>query len=163
MIIVSDASPLISLAAVEHLELLRRLYAEVLIPEVVHHEISGEPNAPGAVEIAAAEWIRVQPVHDRDLVEALSLELDPGEAAAIALAAQTGADLLLMDERRGRGAAARLGRRVIGVLGVLIEAKQRGHVPAVRPVLDALVTEAGFWVSNDLRARVLDAAGEESA
>lgn len=161
MTVVSDASPLISLAAVQHLELLQQLYAEVLIPETVHHEIAAtDPSAPGAGGIAAAEWIRVQPVRNRELVEALSHEVDRGEAAAIALAAETDADLLLIDERRGRKAAMRLGQRVIGVLGVLIEAKRRAHLLAVRPVLEALTAEAGFRVSNALYTRVLEAAGE---
>jgi predicted nucleic acid-binding protein len=94
------------------------------------------------------------------LAEALALELDAGEAEAIALAVEQGADLLLMDERRGRQAATRLKQRVVGVLGVLIEAKRHGNLPAVRPVLDALVSEAGFRISGALYARVLEAAGE---
>lgn len=160
MIVVSDASPLISLAAIGHLELLHRLYSEVLVPDVVYHEVSADPNAPGAAAIAAAKWIHVQSVFRRDLVETFSLELDPGEAAAIVLAAQTGTHLLLMDERRGRKAAVRLGQHVIGVLGILIEAKHSGDIPAVRPLLEMLVTNAGFRVSDDLRVRILEVAGE---
>lgn len=161
MIVVSDASPLISLAAIQHHKLLHQLYAELLIPEAVHREVAAAgPHAPGAADIAAAEWIRVRPVKDRELVEALALEVDPGEAAAIALAVETKAELLLVDERRGRRAAIRMGRRVTGVLGVLIEAKRAGHLPAIRPVLDALIMNAGFRVSSALYARVLQAAGE---
>lgn len=161
MIVVSDASPLIALAAVGWLRLLPVLYGEVLIPEAVHREVTiANPRAPGAAEVGVAEWIGVQPVRERALIAALSVELDPGEAEAIALAVQSGANLLLMDERRGRAVAARLGTRVIGVLGVLIEAKKGGVLPAVRPVLDALATGAGFRLSEALYHRVLEAAGE---
>lgn len=161
MIVVSDASPLIALAAIGELSLLHRLYGEVLVPEAVHLEATASrPSAPGAVEVRDASWITVRAVKDRVLVAALSLDLDPGEAEAIALAVESGADLLLMDERRGRLAATRLGRRVVGVLGALTDAKQRGLVPAVRPLLDALATDAGFRISHELHRRVLEAAGE---
>ncbi len=161
MIVVSDASPLIALAAIGELGLLRLLYGEVLVPEAVHREATASrPSAPGAVEVRDATWIGVRSVTDRVLIAALSLDLDPGEAEAIALAVETDAELLLMDERRGRVAATRLGRRVVGVLGALIEAKQRGLVPAVRPLLDALADDAGFRISAELRKRVSEAAGE---
>jgi uncharacterized protein len=68
--------------------------------------------------------------------------------------------LLLVDEERGRTIAQRLGLRVIGLLGVLIEAKDRGLIDTVNPILDALVNRAGFWVTPDLYVRVLQAAGE---
>ena len=160
MIVVGDASPLIGLSAVRRLDLLRQLYAEVLIPEAVRDEVRALPNAPGAADLLAAEWIRVHPLNDTRLLRALAGELDPGEAEAIALAAEVGADLLLIDERRGRASAKRLGLRVVGVLGVLVEAKEKGLLPAIRPVIDALVYETGFYLSDALRRSVLDRVGE---
>lgn len=161
MIVVSDASPLIALASVGQIGLLHTLYGEVLVPNAVHQEVTSiRLTAPGAAEVRAAGWIRAQDVRSRSLVLALSLDLDPGEAEAIALAVEVGADLLLMDERRGRSAASRLGQSVVGVLGVLVDAKQRGVLPAVRPVLDALAVHAGFRVSQALRDHVLATVGE---
>lgn len=162
MIVASDASPIIGLAAVQQLDLLRKLYAEIIIPGAVRQEIAkGGPPAPGASEIDAAEWICERAVEDRTLANALNLELDAGEAEAITLAVETDAELLLMDERRGRKTATRLGRRVIGVLGVLVEAKQGGHLPAIRPILDDLDSKAGFRMSHALYERVLAVAGED--
>lgn len=160
MIVISDASPLIALAAVRQLELLRVLYSEILIPEAVYREVTATPGAPGAAAIGAAQWIHVEPASDRTLVAALAVELDEGEAEAIALAIQHRAELLLMDERRGRSIANRMGQRVTGVLGVLVEGKRHGHLKAIRPVMDALASEAGFHVSDALHARVLETAGE---
>lgn len=161
MIVVSDASPLIALAAVNQIELLRCLYGRVLVPEAVRREVVEQnPGAPGAAQVQTAEWIQAEPVQDRILVEALRIELDRGEAEAIALAVERRADLLLMDERRGRSAAVRLGRRVVGVLGLLIEAKHKEHLPEVKPVLEALERDAGFRISRELYARVLAEAGE---
>ncbi len=79
----------------------------------------------------------------------------------IACAIDLNASLLLIDEQHGRTVAQRLGLRVIGLLGVLIEAKHRGLIPAVRPLLDALINRAGFWVTRDLYVQVLRAAAEE--
>jgi uncharacterized protein len=159
VIVVSDASPLIGLAVVQQIDLLRHLYGEVLIPDAVHREVVIlAADAPGASEVSASSWIRVRRVEDRALVEALAAQLGSGEAEAIALAVEVAADIVLIDERRARAVATRLGRRVVGVLGVLVEAKARGHLLAVRPVLEALTIRAGFRVSPALFAR--EAAGE---
>jgi hypothetical protein len=68
--------------------------------------------------------------------------------------------LIVLDERLGRRAAQRLGLTVTGTLGVLIAAKDRGLLTSVRPVLDALRANAGFWIGDDLYNAVLVAANE---
>ena len=85
--------------------------------------------------------------------------LDRGEAEAIALALELGADELLIDERLGRREALRLRLSITGLLGVLLVAKRRGLVAMIRPVMDALMTQAGFRLSEQLYT-VLVAAGE---
>jgi hypothetical protein len=99
-------------------------------------------------------------VTSQAIVDALQAELDIGEAEAIALAVEKQANLLLSDERRGRQVATRMGLTYIGLLGVLLEAKRKGFLPEVKPVLDDLLAKAGFWVSPQLYTRVLQAAGE---
>lgn len=161
MIVVSDASPLIALSAVGRLDLLHQLYGEILIPAFVGEEIlRGAPEQPGAVEVRTADWISVRAVSDSGLVRILERELDRGEAEAIALAVEIGADLLVADEHRARRVAVRLDLEVIGVLGILVEAKKKGFLPAVRPILDDLTIRAGFRVDRDLYSRILRAADE---
>lgn len=161
MIVVSDASPGIALAAVERLDLLRELFGRIIVPEEVFQEIvAAEDGAPGVREVQAADWIERRAVKEQVLVQALSLELDRGETEAIALAMEMQADLLLMDERRGRKVAARLGLPVLGVLGILVRAKGAGRIGAVRPILGALHHRSGFRVGQPLYDRVLQEVGE---
>ncbi|CDH44858.1 conserved hypothetical protein [Candidatus Contendobacter odensis Run_B_J11] len=96
----------------------------------------------------------------RPVVTVLRLELDAGEAEALACALELNADLVLLDERRAREIAQRLGLRFIGLLGVLIEAQRQRRLPRVRPVLDSLRQKAGFWMTDALYQRVIAAAGE---
>lgn len=161
MSVVSNTSPLISLARLGHLELLHALYGEVLVPEAVWQEVVIDgAGQPGASEIGRALWIHRCAVTNWPLVQALRQHLGAGEAEAIALAHEVGAELLLMDERLGRQAAHRLGVRAIGLAGVLLEAKCKRVIPAVKPYLDALRDVAGFRLGDEVYAQVLRDAGE---
>jgi predicted nucleic acid-binding protein len=161
VIIVSDTSPINNLAATHHLHLLHQLYKTVLIPEAVYRELT-DPNFPvaGANEVQTFGWIQTRAVSDRTLVEALSNELDIGEAEAIALAVEIQADQVLIDERRGRLVASRLNLHYTGILGILVEAKSQGLIAEVKPLLDALINEAGFWVAEPLYNSVLQLVNE---
>ena len=161
MTIVSNASPLITLARIGHLDLLHQLYNDIIIPEAVWHEVVVEgTNQPGAEIISSASWVVQRAVTNRPLVQALQQELDAGEAEAIALAIEIGSALLLMDERLGRDTARHFGLHYIGVLSILIEAKHKGFVQTITPLIDALRDIAGFHVSEALYRRVLQDAGE---
>ena len=154
--VVSDASALINLARIDELDLLHRLYGELLIPEAVWREVVvAGAGQPGAEEVRAASWIETRDVANEHLVRALRQDLDAGEAEAIALALEVGADLLLMDERLGRETARHLELRYVGLIGVLIAAKRSGLIDAIKPRLDRLRDGAGFRVSDALYARVL--------
>lgn len=157
--VVSNASPIINLSAIGHLDLLRALYETISIPDAVFQEITRFDEQPGADAVRTLDWITTRVCPRPDLAAALRGELDAGEAEAIALAVATDA-LLLIDERAGRRAAARLGVTRLGLLGALVEAKKRGHLSAVRPLLHALRQDAGFWISDALHERVLAAVDE---
>lgn len=158
MIVVSDSSSLIAIAAVGHLDLLGRLYGEVIVPPAVWNEVT-TPNRPGAGAVAQAGWIRVVPPSNPGALGFPS-PVGPGEAEAIALAVELAADVLLIDERRARKAALGLGLPVTGVLGVLLEAKSRGAIPAVKPILDQMELAVAFRIKRALYDAVLRAAGE---
>ena len=161
MIIVSDASPLINLARIGTLGLLRQLYGKISIPQAVWYEIVVEgAGRPGADEVERADWIETHVVCNESLVQALREDLDAGEAEAIALGLEIQAGLLLMDEHRGRESARHLGLSPVGLIGILIEAKRRGLLPGVRDSLKRLRNEAGFRLNETLFQRVLQDQGE---
>lgn len=159
--IVSDASILINLARIGKLALLRKLYGEITVPEAVWQEVVVDgAGQPGAEDMKTAAWVKRALVENRYLVHALRQDLDAGEAEAIALALELKAELLLMDERLGRESAHYFGLHYIGLIGVLIEAKHKGLILAVKPYLDALRDRAGFRIAQPLYERVLQDQGE---
>ncbi|AIE76293.1 DUF3368 domain-containing protein [Synechocystis sp. PCC 7338] len=97
------------------------------------------------------------------MLNTLAQMLDPGESEAIALAIEIDAERLLIDERLGRDIATNYGLKLRGLLGLLINAKQQGMIPMLRPILDRLIKQAGFRVSPTLYARILQEAGEENS
>lgn len=109
----------------------------------------------------SASWVEVRQVANREVINRLCNEvrLDPGESEAIALALELKADLLLIDERRGRAEANRLGLRITGLLGILVEAKQN-LITAVKPLINALIATSQFRVSSALYNQILKMVGE---
>jgi len=162
VIIISDTSPINNLAAIGALHLLKSLYGTVVIPEAVYRELT-EPDfvVAGAVEVQTLEWIQVRSIADGAFLSVLRSELDPGESEAIALALELGAEQILIDERKGRSVAKRLSVQYTGTLGILLEAKNQALISSVKPLLDALIEEAGFWIAESLYKEALLLAQEE--
>ena len=161
MIVVSNTSPLTSLAAIGELDLLRHLYGRLHVARGVWEELNAKGQSwPGRDDVAEADWIELHAVQNQALLTVLRRDLDRGEGETIVLALELDADLVLLDEREGRHAAQRLGLRVTGVVGLLLEAKSRGVVGTIRPRLDALRHKAGFYLSEPVYHAALSLAGE---
>ncbi len=153
MIVISDTSVITNLVVIHHLYLLQQLYDRILIPEAVYHELADiDPPVPGTVEVQTLDWLEVLSLRDQTMVDQLQnqSQLDPGESESIALALEIKADLLLIDERHGRAEATRLGLRITGLLGMLVEAKQRSLIPSIKLLMDALIDTSNFRVSQPL-------------
>lgn len=159
-VVVADAGPLIALAGCRHLMLLTEIFGTVHLPQTVLMETSGDLARPGARDIAdfVQQHARVHPDRNDIIYTQAVVALDEGEAQAISLAHAQGCSLL-MDERRGRAAARRLGLPLFGVLGVLVQARRQGQIPALAPLLQQLQTN-GYRIAPALVAAALGAAGE---
>ncbi len=154
MIVVSDTSPILNLAATNKLYLLRDLYGDIVIPTAVEQEL-----VRNGIQLEPS-WTRVVAAEGQNEVAALRDQLDPGEAEAIVVADELNAGLLLVDEKRGRRIAIDRGLEVTGLLGVLAEAKARNLILRCQPVLEEMIRVAGFWIGDDLKTRYLRGLGE---
>jgi len=159
-VVVVDSGPLIGLASIGELRLLKDLFGKIVIPSAVYNEVVMQgKDQPGAKEIREADWIKAVEVQDRLAVNLLRNELDQGESEAIVLAKELKAARILTDERLARRKARSIGLTVTGTLGVLLMAKEAGLIPAIRPLLDSL-SETPFRINEDLYQKVLNMAGE---
>jgi len=161
--VVANASILIGLSSIGRLALLHKRFPDgVLIPPAVWKEVVEQGGErPGAREVVEANWITVRDVTAREIVQLLQMELEEGEAEAIALAHEVGAEIVLLDERDARRAAKQLGLRVLGTVGILLWARRVGKLASLRQALDALQTRAKFRISRTLYERALSEVGEQ--
>jgi predicted nucleic acid-binding protein len=143
-IVISDTSSLIVLTKIGQLDLLNKLYSQIITtPEIVFE--FGNP---------LPDWIQVIEVKNRDLKKSLELQLDLGEASAIALAHEIPDSTLILDDLKGRKIAKLLKLKFTGTLGILGRAKSEGFIPLLKPILDKLL-ETNFRVSNQLIEELL--------
>jgi predicted nucleic acid-binding protein len=123
MRVVVNATPLIALSLVNRLDLLRRLFDEVIVPPAVYEEITAkDAGRAGVTALNSAAWINVVPLKASPTVEPLLLGLDLGELEVLLLAREVEPDWVLMDERLGRRVAKAMGFPVKGTVGVLVAA-----------------------------------------
>ena len=162
MNIVSNTGPIIGLAKIGRLHLLKALAEEVRIPPFVHRELFGKTGTETReIEKALNDFIRVVAVSVSETSEVAVLnDLDEGERQAVGLASAMGKDvLLLMDDHAGRRAARKLGVSVTGLLGLVLLAKEKGLVNRVVPLIEKL-REAGYWISDEVAEAARKLAGE---
>ena len=156
--VISNNTPLVALWVLGRLDLLRDLYGEVLIPQAVHDEFLATEQVRRQIALKRASWIKVASVANPKRV-LLYIGLDQGEAEVLALAEEQTARLVIIDERKARRYAKRLGLPLTGTLGVLLLAKEKGFIPALAPLIEEL-KKAGLHLGTKLVKKVLKLAGE---
>ena len=161
---VSNTSPLTNLAVIGRLDLVCDQLKQVAVPAAVWREMLALPHASGRASLLAARedgGLVVVPIASRALAGSLRFSgLDEGESEAIALAVEISAPLLLIDEKKGRAAARRLGLSVTGALGIIAAACKSGAIPSASLEIRRLRMEAGFFISREVEENTLRLAGE---
>lgn len=154
MKVVVNATPLIALSLIGELDLLPRIFDEILIPDAVYEEIVVKgAGRPGSEAVSAAKWILVQSPKATSSVEPLLLGLDAGELQTLLLAREVHADWVLIDERLGRRVARAMGLETKGTVGVLLAAYLAGLITRERALkaVHALV-EKGIRIGSGVSA-----------
>ncbi len=157
---VVDTSPLLFLAKLERLDLLRQGADNVYIPQAVWAEVCAKPDvAYTQIEHATSVWLKVVAVTNTEAVELLLADLDVGEAEAIVLAKTLKANYVVLDDLDARRFARRAGLKPVGTLGILLAARLRGEIPSIQLEIDRLQA-FGFRATEELIKAVLQEAGE---
>lgn len=160
MQVVCNTSPILNLAIIGKIDLLKEQFGVLHVPKAVQDELRVDEDRPGSKFIRKAfkdGWIKVVPLSNSGMTDILRAELDGGESEAIALAFQMHAKLILLDERDARRVAARLKLKTTGVLGVLLKAYRMKHLPDLSGALRDLKVKAGFHLSDEIVASILQA------
>jgi predicted nucleic acid-binding protein len=149
MKIIANATPLIALALLDKLDLLRQMFDEVIVPAAVYEEVVTQASdRPGARVIAQAGWLRVVSPQTTPTLEPMLLGLDAGEVEVLLLAREQPPDWVIIDERQGRRVARAMGLPIKGTLGILLAAVLAGLLPK-QEALDATqrLLELGMRIS----------------
>jgi predicted nucleic acid-binding protein len=158
--IVSNSSPLIHLSKIGQLNLLREFFGDIAIPRAVYEECITEGKQREEIAIIKnADWIHSYNVANKNLITVLQSELDNGESEAIALALETDADLILLDDAEAREKARLYNLKITGTLGILLRAKKEGKFQSFNEVMEDLL-KTGFWINSTLQRRLLIEAEE---
>lgn len=160
MKVVSNSSTLIALARINHLDILEKVVKKLIIPPAVYDDIVIKgAGRPGSAEIRQAKWIEKRNVSDQEMVMRLNSILGLGESEAIALAKEIKADLIILDDDKARKVALSEGLRLSGLLAFLVQAKEKGIIERVKPLMDGLKLK-GFFISENLYQDTIQKAGE---
>jgi predicted nucleic acid-binding protein len=148
-IIISDTSCFIILAKIGELELLHKVYGEIITTLDIATEF-GE---------TLPEWVEIREVTDIYKQKLLELQIDRGESSAIALALETSASTLILDDFKARKIASRLGINYTGTIGVIIKAKLKGIIPSIKPIIEK-IKQTDFRISVEIELQALKEANE---
>ncbi|MCB9349913.1 MAG: DUF3368 domain-containing protein [Lewinellaceae bacterium] len=147
-VIIADTSCLIIYDKIGQFEILQKTFVDLMVTKEVAEEFGDLPN-----------WVTIKEVTDKSQYLQLSENLGKGEASSITLALEFDDSLLIIDEKKGRKVAKDLRIEIIGSLGILIKAKEKGVIKSVKEVL-ALIDETDFRISQTIREKVLKESGE---
>ena len=147
--VIADASCFILLDKINELSLLKSLFKTI----TTSSEIATEFGKP------LPDWVQIKTVQDKNFQSALFLQVDAGEASAIALAAENQPSLLIIDDLRGRKLAQKLNLAITGTLGLILTAKKEGILTQIKPTFDK-IQATNFRISPSLLENILSQAGE---
>lgn len=157
--VIINSTPLIILCNIGKIDILRKLYGEIVIPEAVYMEVTAKKDS-ACRQITTADWIHMERIKNSFDKKMYKAKLHDGEVEVMILAQEEDkADLVIIDDNAAKKTAKYLDLTVTGTIGVLLKAKRNGIIQEIRPVLEEMKRN-GFYISNSLEQRILAQAGE---
>ena len=154
-----NTSPLFYLHRIGHLDVLHKLYGKITIPKAAEKELEkGHIQGEDVPQLADYPWIEIISVSTPEYLN-LIVDLGPGESEVLAIATSHPLALVILDDKLGRRIAEMQGFRLTGTAGVLLRAKEKGLIPAVKPAMEKLLS-LNFRLKPDLVKAILELAGE---
>lgn len=157
--VVVNSTAIIVLCKIGRIELLRKLFSSVVIPEAVYNEVLAKDDRASRYLVKRPSWISIKEAPALDIKSLMPAKLHAGEVEVMLLAMHEDADILVLDDYAARKTAQYLGFTVTGTLGILQYAKQKGLVGSVVPCIRELRAH-GFRISDKVVDAVLRQSGE---
>ncbi|RYY35296.1 MAG: DUF3368 domain-containing protein [Sphingobacteriaceae bacterium] len=148
-VIICDTSCFIILNNIGELEILRSLYGTIVTTSIIASEYGD----------SLPDWIIIEDVKDASKQKLLELQIDKGEASAIALALEKPGSTIILDDNKARKVARQLNLVITGTIGILVKAKLQGIIPSVRTIFDK-VKQTNFRITEEIEKAALKEAGE---
>ncbi len=152
--VISNSTPIIALCAIDQLDILKKMYGEIIVPSAVRDEVNSKENI-----IKDNSFFKVIKIKNNEAKKLFKMSLHPGEVEVLILANEIKSDLCIIDDLLARKYANYLAIKITGTLGVLIKAKQNGIIEKIKPLLDELIKN-GIFISKELYTVVLNCVNE---
>ena len=156
--VIVNSTPLISLAGIGALDILKSVYGQIIIPEAVLNEVTVKGDSI-ADTIKASRWIKIEKIQDDSNRKMYNAKLHAGEVEVMILAQEKNADIVIIDDNAAKTTAKYLGLNTIGTMAVLLKAKEAGCINSVCSIADKLISN-GFYISQNVYDIIRELAGE---
>lgn len=158
--VIVNSTPIILLSNINQLELLKKIYGEITIPQAVYDEVTEKPDSACQNLKNHFDWIKIETIKNPLQKKMYQAKLHDGEVEVMILAQEEPkADLVILDDNTAKKTARFLELTVTGTLGILVKAKQLKFIEKIKPLMDALIGN-GFFVAQNVYNMVLEQAGE---
>lgn len=159
--VIVNTTPLIALCHVGQLDILKKMYGEIAIPQAVYRELSAKKESICKKQVdASLDWIHVEKIENQMAKSMFKTQLHDGEVEVMILAKEKSADTVIIDDANAKKYAKYLKLPVTGTLGVLIKAKRQGSISQLKPVLQEMI-DKNIYISEKLMKYCLEQVEEE--
>ena len=159
--VIVNTTPLIALCHVGQLDVLKKIYGEILIPQAVYQELSEKNESICKKQVDnSLDWIHVEKIENQMAKSMFKTQLHDGEVEVMILAKEKNADTVIIDDSNAKKHAKYLKLPVTGTLGVLIKAKRQGYISELKPVIQKMI-DKNIYISEKIMKLCLEQVNEE--